>query len=307
MRGPMPMAIATILFGLCDGRQSSPDRGGSATENRAEEWVTSASGPERAIVMLPREPPPHGGWPLLIALHGEGEARRGLRQGAMGWVRDYELGAADAALRRGRLSSEDFHGFVAPERLRVLNQSLRVRPYRGLVVACPYTYEPSGDQQDPDFLRSGDRHIAEGFDRFVVGEFLSLLRSRYPLSADRTSTGIDGVSLGGMQALLIGLEHPETFGAVGGMQPAMHHDTTKLFDRLRRGGAARPRQRLRLVTSVGDHFHDDVQAFSQDLDRNSFAHELLVTPGPHDYEWNRGPGAIEMLLWFDRALRTESP
>jgi hypothetical protein len=58
---------------------------------------------------------------------------------------------------------------------------------------------------------------------------------------------------------------------------------------------------------VGDHFHDVVHAFSRELDGASVEHELLVTPGPHDYVWNRGPGSVEMLLWFDRALRGERP
>jgi len=33
--------------------------------------------------------------------------------------------------------------------------------------------------------------------------------------------------------------------------------------------------------------------------------ELAVIPGPHDYEFNRGPGVYEMLVFHDRALRGE--
>jgi hypothetical protein len=29
--------------------------------------------------------------------------------------------------------------------------------------------------------------------------------------------------------------------------------------------------------------------------------------GPHDYDFNRGPGGIEMLLFHDRVLRGEPP
>jgi hypothetical protein len=41
-----------------------------------------------------------------------------------------------------------------------------------------------------------------------------------------------------------------------------------------------------------------------ELDRRKQEH--LVVPGPHDYPFNRGPGAIEMLLWHDRVLRGEA-
>jgi hypothetical protein len=29
----------------------------------------------------------------------------------------------------------------------------------------------------------------------------------------------------------------------------------------------------------------------------------VTVPGPHDYEFNRGPGAYEMLMFHDRVLR----
>lgn len=291
------MAVATVLLGVCDAPEARPDRRArSATETRTLTWTSTAVGEQRAIVVLPRARPDGERWPLLVALHGQGEARRGVQRGALGWVRDYELRRADAALRRGRLSSGDFHGFVTAERLRALNESLRSRPYRGLVIACPYTND-----------LFANRSVVEPFDRFVVGELLPRLRRELPVSAERGATGIDGVSLGGVQALLVGLGHPETFGAVGGMQPAIRRYTADLLDRARRGGSSRPSQRLRLVTSLGDHFHDVVHAFARDLEGAGVAHELLVTPGPHDYVWNKGPGSIEMLLWFDRALRGERP
>ena len=42
------------------------------------------------------------------------------------------------------------------------------------------------------------------------------------------------------------------------------------------------------------------------LEQAGVPHTPLVTPGPHDYAWNRGPGSVETLLWYDRALRGEA-
>ena len=317
VRGSFTVAAATLLLGLCHGPEADsrrPDErrpadraepgsdGGTASsgpgtvQTRSLSWSTSAVGEQRAIVMLPRGVAEGTRLPLLVALHGQGEARRGVRRGAWGWVRDYDLGRADAALRRGVLTLDDFQGFVDASRLQALNDSLRARPYRGLVVACPYTND-----------LFADRDVVAPFDRFVVDELLPRVRREMPAASERGATGIDGVSLGGIQALLVGLAHPELFGAVGGMQPAIRRYLAELLERARRGGSERPAQRLRLVTSTGDHFRDVVLRFSGQLRAASITHEVLVVPGPHDYVWNRGPGSVEMLLWYDRTLRGEDP
>lgn len=288
-------AAAFLLAFLSCSREPEADRR-RAVETRSIRMAETAAGPERTIVMLPRARGEGSGrrFPLLVALHGQGEARRGVDRGAWGWVRDYDLPEADAALRRGRLTSRDFQGFVEPARLRALNESLRERPYRGIVVACPYTTDLFADAETID-----------PFDRFVVEELLPRLRRELPVLGDRSATGIDGVSLGGIHALLVGLGHPEAFGAVGGMQPAVRRRIPELVRRAREGGRTRPAQRIRLVTSTGDGFRELVRELSGELNAAGVSHSLLVTPGPHDYVWNRGPGAIEMLLHYDRVLRGE--
>jgi hypothetical protein len=50
-----------------------------------------------------------------------------------------------------------------------------------------------------------------------------------------------------------------------------------------------------------------VERLSQALHEEHIPHELLVTPGPHDYVYNRGPGSYEMLLWHERVLRGLPP
>ena len=50
-------------------------------------------------------------------------------------------------------------------------------------------------------------------------------------------------------------------------------------------------------------YRDEIGALHRELTRAGEPHEHLVVPGPHDYPFNRGPGAIEMLLWHDRQLR----
>ncbi len=108
------------------------------------DFATSPVGPMRAVVLVPAHHPPGERFPLVIALHGYGEFLRGVDRGAWGWATDYELGASDAELRRPRLRSEAFLGFVSPARLARLRDGLAAHPYRGCVVVCPFTPDVLG-------------------------------------------------------------------------------------------------------------------------------------------------------------------
>ncbi|MBW2452962.1 MAG: esterase [Deltaproteobacteria bacterium] len=231
--------------------------------------------------------------PLLVALHGRGEAGRGLKVGARGWRDDYDLDLAHQRLKRPPLTEKDFHGFVAPVRLAALNASLAAKSYAGLTVACPYA--PA--------LRDRSLAGARGFASFVTEVLVPRVRQELGLPKERKRTGIDGVSMGGRLALLVGLSHPELFSAVGALQPAISVAEAEWLARLAATAGARHPMKLRLVSSEDDPFLPAVQAFAKALDERQVAHQVIVTPGPHDYIWNRGPGSYEMLLWHERVLR----
>lgn len=272
-----------------------PPLGQRPSSLRVSEWTfaTSPVGPMRAAVMVPTGLAQGERLPLLIAMHGQGEALRGVERGVHGWDRDYELGASDHVLRHRPLATEGFLGFVSPTRLRALRADLARRPYRGMIVVAPYT---------PDIL-IGDAGVrAAPFESWLVDTLLPRARRELPVLQAPAATGIDGVSLGGLHALLIGLSHPEAFGVVGALQPALRNRVPEVLARL---APSRPTQRLRLVTSTHDFFRRDVQALSAALTTRGIPHDVRVVEGPHDYVFNRGPGGIEMLLFHDRALRAE--
>ncbi len=230
------------------------------------------------------------GMPLLVALHGAGEQARGLVAGSLGWRDDYALERGDRRLHAPPLTREDFESFVQPGRLAELNTSLVNVPFEGLAVACPYTPRIQ---------------TLEGAKRWATWLERTLLpRARKDAGlAPNARIGIDGVSMGGRLALLLGLGRPDLFDAVGALQPALAVDEAGFFCDLA-AAAQRERPRpLRLVTSEADAFRDAIHVLSEGLTRRGIEHRLLVTPGPHDYAWNRGPGSIEMLLWHDRVLR----
>ena len=250
-------------------------------------------GPQRAVVLVPAGAAPGERFPLLVALHGYGESLRGVDRGAWGWARDYELGASDAELRRHRLREEAFLGFVGAPRLARLRADLARRPYGGVVVVCPYT---------PDVLGADAGALSEGFGDWVVGTLLPKARAELPVLADRAAAGVDGVSLGGLQSLELGLAHPEAFGVVGALQAAVHNRADRVLARYV-PAPGRPTQRVRLVTSTDDPYRGDNLALDAAMTARGIAHEIRVVEGPHDYVFNRGAGGVEMLLFHDRAQR----
>jgi enterochelin esterase-like enzyme len=138
---------------------------------------------------------------------------------------------------------------------------------------------------------------------WVAGPMLEAVRAELPGAARaRAATGIDGVSLGGMLALEIGLRHPETFATVGAIQPAIR-GREEAIAALATGEAS---QTIRLLSSDDDPFLAPTRDLSERLLARRVAHDLAVVPGPHDYSFNRGPGGLEMLLFHERSLEREA-
>ena len=278
-------------------KPASPAR--LSAEEKTLDFPETRVGRMSAVVLIPERRPDER-FPVLIAMHGRGETLKGPVRGARGWVDDYALGRAVERLRAPPLASRDFQGFVNASRLAALNHGLGETAYRGLVVVCPFTPDVLG-REEPF---SSAPLLAE----FLLDALMPKVRAEAPALTDPAALGIDGVSLGGRAALAVGLSRPDAFGAVAGLQAAFDpENTSEIVERVRKARARNPGLRLRLVTSEGDYYRRVMAGFHTALDAAGLAHDYLVTPGPHDYAWNRGPGALEMLAYHDRVLRGLSP
>lgn len=230
--------------------------------------------------------------PVLVALHGRGESRS-VEAGAFGYRDDYAVGHMLLRLAAPPLTAGDLRGLVTPERLAALNASLAKAPFEGLQLLTPYA---------PD-LRDRSPEGARGYAAFVTETLLPRAVEVLGTRRERTRTGIDGISMGGRLSLFVGLSRPDVFGAVGATQPALDAAEAPLFSALAARAMEQAPVRLRLLTSEGDYFLRAVEALAERLLVDRVPHELTVAKGPHDYVFNRGPGAAELLLWHERALR----
>ena len=270
------------------GPDSSPlPRGQVGTQT----WTFENGG--RAVVIVPSWTKPEEKLPVLIALHGRGEANKGPVEGVLGWPRDYALLRAIERLCAPPLTGADYEDFFDPVRLAETNTSLAANPFKGLVVVCPYL--PDVDLRKPAPIKD--------YARYLLETVLPRVRAELPVLSSPAATGIDGVSLGGAVSLRAGLGNPGSFGSVGSLQAALGEDQVSELTELARAARLRnPSLKVRLLTSKDDYFRSAISHTSAAWKAAGIEHDYADVPGPHDYPFNRGPGAIEMLLWHDRML-----
>lgn len=251
---------------------------------------------ESAIAIFPRgRVNKEERYPLVIAFHGMGESKLGPERGYKAWLERYGLGAAYEALLGGLLVRDAFGGLVRDAELKALNAELAAHPFKGVFVVGVYT---------PDLLSAVDRpERIEAYAEWVAKKLVPKAQRMFPvISSEPRRVGVDGVSLGGMVALEVGLRFPEVFASVGTMQPAIRGREAELAERAARAQASAS-QTLRLLSSDQDPLLPVTRTLSAELRKRHVAHTLQVTPGGHDYAFNKGPGAIELLHFHDRALR----
>lgn len=264
---------------------------GTRGQVKTETWTLAGDG--RAFTIVPSWTKPDEKLPMLLALHGRGEANKGPTLGVLGWPKDYALLRAIERVCAPPLTAGDFESFVEAPRLAQHNEALAQRPFAGLVVVCPYS--PDVDLRKPAQIRE--------YSDYVMKAVLPRAKKELPVIGTPPTIGIDGVSLGGALALRIGLGNAAAFGAVGTLQPAIGEDQVADFtDLARMARANNPQLRLRLLTSKEDYFKRAIRNASTAWRAAGIEHDFEDLPGPHDYPFNRGPGAIEMLLWHDRLL-----
>jgi hypothetical protein len=283
--------LAAVAFGCRSSKRSgAPEPTGRWHELGFASDGASPMG-QCALVDVP---PSAEELPIVVALHGRGEAGRGLLHGARGYRDDYRIDRIRERLERNDLQSDDVDGWLSAARLAAIRASLSAVPYRGVTLACPYTPVPAGRGQDEP----------KGFGAFVVERLLpELAQLRGGRAPSAESTGIDGISMGGRIALFVGWSHPRHFSAVGAMQPAIEVAEAPALARLAREAQRVRRQHLRLASSTDDPFLEATTMLSKALEAEGVEHDLVVTDGPHDYAWNRGPGAAELLVFHERVLR----
>jgi enterochelin esterase-like enzyme len=118
------------------------------------------------------------------------------------------------------------------------------------------------------------------FENDLLKDVIPHIEKRYSVLADSDHRAVAGLSMGGGQALGIGLTHLDTFGWVGGFSSALFGRQTGLVP------AASARKKLRLLwVSCGDSdsLFDGSKSFHSTLEKESVPHVWHVDSGGHTW------------------------
>jgi endo-1,4-beta-xylanase len=133
------------------------------------------------------------------------------------------------------------------------------------------------------------------FERDLLEDIIPAIGSRYSVKPGRESRALAGLSMGGGQALNLGLTHPDTFGWVGGFSSAPN---TKAPPELLSGPEMDRRFELIWLSSGNkDQLFRISRGFHAYLKEHNVPHVWHVTDHSHDApEWKQA------LYWFAQKL-----
>jgi enterochelin esterase family protein len=189
---PMPWELTAVPHGRVDHYQYTTQVAKNLPANQEAYVVYTPPGYDA------KKP---GGYPVLYLLHGWSETENG-------W--DAE-GRANLIL--DRMLAE---GKIVP-----------------MIVVMPQGYG------DFEFVEHGfgvwgePAKIVENlnlFSKMLLTEILPAVEGEYDVAQGRENRAITGLSMGGLESLTIGMNHPETFAYVGGMSSAIFGGKTKEED-----------------------------------------------------------------------------
>jgi enterochelin esterase family protein len=156
-----------------------------------------------------------------------------------------------------------------------------------LVVVMPHGFTNRMPTDERPRAATAYKIEMEEFAADFVSDLVPLVESRYRVAADRAHRAIAGNSMGGGQALAIGLAHPEMFTSVVGFSTAMQIANDRAWGGIDMEAAfenAAVINELRMLW-VGCGTEDNLfgvnKQFSEQLTKAGIHHTFRATPGAH--------------------------
>lgn len=168
---------------------------------------------------------------------------------------------------------------------------------KDMIVVMPNVRARANDDGNPSDIYSPEHFAA--FDNFINDlrdDLMPYLKENYSIAEGRMNTAIAGLSMGGREALYIGLSMPETFGYIGAFEPApgvlpyaseaglFTEETLKLPDEYNN------RTFIMIVKGNQDGtVGDNPLNYHNALTKNGTVHTYYTMDGGHDFTvWKNG-------------------
>jgi enterochelin esterase-like enzyme len=159
-----------------------------------------------------------------------------------------------------------------------------------LVIVMPYGHTPS----TAGFKNFGNW---EEFEKDLIDDVIPFVQERYRISTDKKDSAIAGLSMGGAQALTIGLSNLELFGWIGAFSSAL---VGRQYDQLLAEPVKINKELQLLWIGCG---RDDTlfrvnRDFIEQLESRSIKHISRITDGAHEWSlWRRYLNEFVPLLF----------
>ncbi len=154
---------------------------------------------------------------------------------------------------------------------------------------------PPPPSPQPGFPTGPGRNSA--FEADLLGDVIPYVESHYPVQKDADHRALAGLSMGGGQALTIGLKHLDTFAWVGGFSSAVRQGNLL-------GDPGETGKKLRLLwVSCGDKdgLMDANKAFHDSLQDKNVPHVWHVDSGVHEWPvWKNDLYLMSQMLFRDQ-------
>jgi enterochelin esterase-like enzyme len=140
--------------------------------------------------------------------------------------------------------------------------------------------------------------FASGFQNDLLKDIIPYVESHYPVQADREHRAIAGLSMGGGQALTIGLRNMDRFAYIGGFSSALFGNSSALVS----DPAAASKQLRLLWLSCGDQdqLMNASKNFHTNLEQKNVSHLWHVDSGAHAWPvWRNDLYLLAQRLFRD--------
>jgi enterochelin esterase-like enzyme len=197
-----------------------------------------------------------GGYPVLYLLHGWSDTETG-------WTAN---GHADLILDR-MLSESKAVPMIIVMPLRYGNLNFVTHGFQ-------VWQEPAKVSENTDL-----------YSKMLLTEIIPAVDHEYNVAPGRENRAIAGLSMGGLESLTIGLNHPEEFAYVGGMSAAVFGGNTSAFEKEIPHADAKKADLKLLWIACGktDGLFASNQEFIEWTKTKGFAPVAVETPGAHTW------------------------
>ena len=171
----------------------------------------------------------------------------------------------------------------------ILDKLIAAGKAKAMLIVMPDGHTMPPVPRDSPKAAEARNKNASSFEGDLLTDVLPLIDSTYRTCADRESRAIIGLSMGGNQSLIIGLNHPELFTWVGGMSSAVREPDTQLAPFFKDAENANERfKTIWIACGKDDFLLKDNQKLDAMLTEKKVKHAYIESPGSHAWPvWRR--------------------